>query len=69
MTMINDGLLAGASQWLEAAISTIDLDKVKQEDLTFDLGKALAMLAKVSFARKDKDKCLKLYEKAVELGE
>jgi len=67
LTMISDGLLAGASQWMEAALHDMDMDNLKREDMTFDVSSALSMLARVAFAKDDKDKCLKLYEKAIEL--
>jgi len=66
-TMISDGLLQGATSWIEAAMSDIDLKDIQRGHTTFDVVNALSMLAKVAFAKGDHEKCLRYYEKAVEL--
>ncbi|XP_012937298.1 prolyl 4-hydroxylase subunit alpha-1 [Aplysia californica] len=65
-TMLRDGLLDGASEWISFAVSSVDLEN--KESFTFNVSNALATLAKLAFQqKKDQDKALELFEKATEL--
>ncbi|KAH9502438.1 hypothetical protein Btru_075681 [Bulinus truncatus] len=66
-TVLKAGLLDTATEWLETAISPVDLNNIDTTKLTFNLSSALTALARIAFRKNDPDKTVRLYEKAVEL--
>ncbi|CAL1534405.1 unnamed protein product [Lymnaea stagnalis] len=66
-TVLKAGLIDTALEWLEMSVSTIDLEKIDASQLTFNLSDALAALARIAYRKKDNEKAIRLYEKAVEI--
>lgn len=66
-TVLQAGLIDTALEWLEMSVSTIDLEKIEASQLTFNLSDALAALARIAYRKKDNEKAIRLYEKAVEI--